>query len=206
VVRKLSYPEDFNYEEKTRSVWLTEEGVAKVESLLHIDNLYDETGKDSLEHLVRQALRAHHLYKKDVDYVVKDGEVIIVDEFTGRIMQGRRYSDGLHQAIEAKEGLKVANENQTLASITYQNYFRMYNKTCGMTGTAKTEESEFIYTYGMSVVVIPPNRPLAGPIILMWFIAKKKRNLLRWWKKLKNKIKWEDQYWWVRFLLKNRKG
>ncbi len=160
VVRKLSYPEDFNYEEKTRSIWLTEEGVAKVENLLHIDNLYDETGKDSLEHLVRQALRAHHLYKKDVDYVVKDGEVIIVDEFTGRLMQGRRYSDGLHQAIEAKEGLKVANENQTLASITYQNYFRMYNKTCGMTGTAKTEESEFIYTYGMPVVVIPPNRPL----------------------------------------------
>jgi len=160
VVRKLSYPEDFDYEEKTRSIWLTERGVTKVENLLHIDNLYEETGKDSLEHLVRQALRAHHLYKKDVDYVVKDGEVIIVDEFTGRLMHGRRYSDGLHQAIEAKEGLRVANENQTLASITYQNYFRMYNKTCGMTGTAKTEESEFIYTYGMPVVVIPPNRPL----------------------------------------------
>ncbi len=160
VVRRLSYPEDFDYEEKTRSIWLTEKGVTKVENLLHIDNLYEETGKGSLEHLVRQALRAHHLYKKDVDYVVKDGEVIIVDEFTGRLMHGRRYSDGLHQAIEAKEGLKVANENQTLASITYQNYFRMYNKTSGMTGTAKTEESEFIYTYGMPVVVIPPNRPL----------------------------------------------
>ncbi len=160
VVRKLSYPEDFDYEEKTRSIWLTEQGVTKVENLLHIDNLYEETGKGSLEHLVRQALRAHHLYKKDVDYVVKNGEVIIVDEFTGRLMHGRRYSEGLHQAIEAKEKLKVANENQTLASITYQNYFRMYGKTCGMTGTAKTEESEFLYIYGMPVVVIPPNRPL----------------------------------------------
>lgn len=160
VVRKLVPKEDFDFEEKTRSIWLTERGIAKVEKLLHVENLYEETGKGTLEHLVRQALRAHYLYKKDVDYVVKDGQVIIVDEFTGRLMYGRRYSDGLHQAIEAKEGLQVASENQTLASITYQNYFRMYEKICGMTGTAKTEEEEFIYTYGMPVVVIPTNKPL----------------------------------------------
>lgn len=160
VVRKLLPKEDFDFEEKTRSVWLTEKGIAKVEKLLHVGNLYEETGKGTLEHLVRQALRAHYLYRRDVDYVVKDGQVIIVDEFTGRLMYGRRYSDGLHQAIEAKEGLQVASENQTLASITYQNYFRMYEKICGMTGTAKTEEEEFIYTYGMPVVVIPTNKPL----------------------------------------------
>jgi len=160
VVRKLTPKEDFDFEEKTRSVWLTEKGIAKIEKLLHVANLYEETGKGTLEHLVRQALRAHYLYKRDVDYVVKDGQVIIVDEFTGRLMYGRRYSDGLHQAIEAKEGLQVASENQTLASITYQNYFRMYEKICGMTGTAKTEEEEFIYTYGMPVVVIPTNKPL----------------------------------------------
>ncbi|MCX7729724.1 MAG: preprotein translocase subunit SecA, partial [Candidatus Caldatribacterium sp.] len=160
VVRKLLPKEDFDFEEKTRSVWLTEKGIAKVEKLLHVENLYEETGKGTLEHLVRQALRAHYLYRRDVDYVVKDGQVIIVDEFTGRLMYGRRYSDGLHQAIEAKEGLQVASENQTLASITYQNYFRMYEKICGMTGTAKTEEEEFIYTYGMPVVVIPTNKPL----------------------------------------------
>lgn len=160
VVRKLLLKEDFDFEEKTRSVWLTEQGIAKIEKLLHVENLYEETGKGTLEHLVRQALRAHHLYKRDVDYVVKDGQVIIVDEFTGRLMYGRRYSDGLHQAIEAKEGLQVASENQTLASITYQNYFRIYEKICGMTGTAKTEEEEFIYTYGMPVVAIPTNRPL----------------------------------------------
>jgi len=160
VARKLSHPIDFDFEEKTRSIWLTEEGISKVEKLLHVDNLYDTAGKDSIEQRVRQSLRAHHLYKKDVDYVVRNGEVIIVDEFTGRLMEGRRYSDGLHQAIEAKEKVQVANENQTLASVTYQNYFRMYNKICGMTGTAKTEEDEFIYTYGMSVVVIPTNKPL----------------------------------------------
>ena len=160
VARKLSHSVDFDFEEKTRSIWLTEEGISKVEKLLHVDNLYDTAGKDSIDQRVRQSLRAHHLYKKDVDYVVRNGEVIIVDEFTGRLMEGRRYSDGLHQAIEAKENVQVANENQTLASVTYQNYFRMYNKICGMTGTAKTEEDEFIYTYGMSVVVIPTNKPL----------------------------------------------
>ena len=160
MARKLSHSVDFDFEEKTRSIWLTEEGISKVEKLLHVDNLYDTAGKDSIDQRVRQSLRAHHLYKKDVDYVVRNGEVIIVDEFTGRLMEGRRYSDGLHQAIEAKENVQVANENQTLASVTYQNYFRMYNKICGMTGTAKTEEDEFIYTYGMPVVVIPTNKPL----------------------------------------------
>jgi len=160
VVRRLRQGEHFDIEEKTKAVWLTEEGVREVEKLLHVDNLYEDTGKGTLEHLVRQALRAHHLYRKDVDYVVKNGEVIIVDEFTGRLMHGRRYSDGLHQAIEAKEKLQVKEENQTLASISYQNYFRMYEKICGMTGTAKTEEEEFIFTYGMPVVVIPTNKPL----------------------------------------------
>jgi len=160
VARRLVRSEDFDLEEKTRSVWLTDTGIAKVESLLHVDNLYEGSGKNTTEHLVRQSLRARHLYKNDVDYVVKSGEVIIVDEFTGRLMHGRRYSEGLHQAIEAKENLQVANENQTLASITYQNYFRMYDKVSGMTGTAKTEETEFVYTYGMPVVVIPPNKPL----------------------------------------------
>ncbi len=160
VVRRLRQGEHFEVEEKTKAVWLTEEGVREVEKLLHVDNLYEDTGKGTLEHLVRQALRAHHLYRKDVDYVVKNGEVIIVDEFTGRLMHGRRYSDGLHQAIEAKEKLQVKEENQTLASISYQNYFRMYEKICGMTGTAKTEEEEFIFTYGMPVVVIPTNKPL----------------------------------------------
>ncbi|HAX99406.1 MAG TPA: preprotein translocase subunit SecA [Candidatus Atribacteria bacterium] len=160
VSRKLSHSVDFDFEEKTRSIWLTEEGISKVEKLLHVDNLYDTAGKDSIEQRVRQSLRAHHLYKKDVDYVVRNGEVVIVDEFTGRLMEGRRYSDGLHQAIEAKENVQVANENQTLASVTYQNYFRMYDKICGMTGTAKTEEDEFVYTYGMPVVLIPTNMPL----------------------------------------------
>ncbi|MCX6090972.1 MAG: preprotein translocase subunit SecA [Candidatus Atribacteria bacterium] len=160
VARRLTHPEDYDLEEKTRSIWLTEAGIAQVEKSFHVENLYDTAGKDSVEHLIRQSLRARHLYKKDVDYVIRNGEVIIVDEFTGRLMEGRRYGDGLHQAIEAKENVPVANENQTLASITYQNYFRMYAKICGMTGTAKTEEEEFLYTYGMPVVVIPTNKLL----------------------------------------------
>src|SRR5690606_36972714 len=126
---------------------------------LGIDNLYDEQHFE-LTHYVNQALRALTLVKRDRDYVVKDGQVIIVDEFTGRLMFGRRYSDGLHQAIEAKEGVKIERESQTLASITFQNYFRMYEKLAGMTGTAKTEENEFIKIYGMDVVVIPTNLPM----------------------------------------------
>jgi preprotein translocase subunit SecA len=136
---------------------LTEEGNSKVEQLLGIENLYDPQYLDLLHHIY-QALKAHHLYRRDVDYMVKDGEVIIVDDFTGRLMPGRRWSDGLHQAIEAKEQVKVRNENQTLATITFQNYFRMYNKMCGMTGTAETEAVEFKKIYNLDVQVIPPNR------------------------------------------------
>ncbi len=150
---------DFTIEEKSKTVSLTEEGNAKVERFLGVENLYDLSNM-SLVHHVHQALRAHALYKRDVDYVVKDGEVIIVDEFTGRLMPGRRWSDGLHQAVEAKEGVKIANENQTLATITFQNYFRMYKKLGGMTGTADTEAAEFARIYNLDVMVIPPNRAM----------------------------------------------
>jgi preprotein translocase subunit SecA len=144
-------------EEKTRSVALTEDGVERVERLLGIDNLYDPRNM-TINHHVQQALRAHVLFKRDVDYIVKEGQVIIVDEFTGRLMPGRRYSDGLHQALEAKESVKVENENQTLASITFQNYFRMYEKLAGMTGTADTEAAEFAKIYKLDVVVVPTHQ------------------------------------------------
>jgi preprotein translocase subunit SecA len=157
IIPRLHNEADYTIDEKMRSVALTEEGVAKTERLLAIDNLYDPTHLETLHHLT-QALKAHTLFKKDVDYVVKEGEVIIVDEFTGRLMPGRRYSEGLHQALEAKEHLKVANENQTLASITFQNYFRMYSKLGGMTGTADTEATEFHAIYKLEVMVIPTNR------------------------------------------------
>lgn len=159
IVPRLKAETDYNVDEKARTVSMTEEGVAKVEKILGIDNLFDDANFE-LNHYLIQALKAHTLFVRDRDYVVKDGEVIIVDEFTGRLMPGRRYSDGLHQAIEAKEGVQVAKESQTLASITYQNYFRMYQKLAGMTGTALTEEQEFRQIYGMDVVVIPTNRPL----------------------------------------------
>ncbi len=150
---------DFIVDEKARTVALTETGVLTVEKLLGVKNLYDPANIDLVHH-VQQGLRAHALYKRDVDYVVKDGEVIIVDEFTGRLMAGRRWSDGLHQAVEAKEKVKIQQENQTLASITIQNYFRMYAKLSGMTGTADTEAEEFAKIYNLDVVVIPTNRPL----------------------------------------------
>jgi preprotein translocase subunit SecA len=156
---RLQREADYTVEEKTRSLALTEDGVAKAERLLGVENLYDPIHIETLHHL-NQALKAHVLFKKDVDYVVKDGEVIIVDEFTGRLMPGRRYSDGLHQALEAKENLKVANENQTLASVTFQNYFRMYEKLAGMTGTADTEATEFHEIYKLDVAVMPTNRLL----------------------------------------------
>ena len=159
IIPRLKQDPHYTLDEKTRSVALTEEGVATAEQLLGVDNLYDPGNIESLHH-VNQALKAHVLFKGDVDYVVKDGEVIIVDEFTGRLMPGRRYSDGLHQALEAKERQKVANENQTLASITFQNYFRMYNKLAGMTGTADTEAVEFHTIYKLDVAVIPTNREL----------------------------------------------
>jgi preprotein translocase subunit SecA len=159
VMPRFKRDEHYTVEEKTKSCAFNEDGVAKAEELLKIDNLYDPANIDILHHLT-QALKAHVMFKKDVDYVVKDGEVIIVDEFTGRLMPGRRYSDGLHQALEAKEGLKVANENQTLASVTFQNYFRMYDKLAGMTGTADTEASEFHEIYKLEVMVMPTNREL----------------------------------------------
>ena len=160
--KRKSYTGDFTVDEKAKSATLTEEGVLKVEKLLQVDNLYDPRHIEILHH-VNQALRAHALFKLDVDYVVKEGEVIIVDEFTGRLMPGRRWSDGLHQAIEAKEGVKIENENQTLATITFQNYFRMYEKLSGMTGTADTEAEEFHKIYKLDVTVIPTNRPLLRP-------------------------------------------
>ena len=150
---------DFTVEERTRTVALTEEGVLKVERLLNLDNLYNAINME-MNHHVQQALRAHVLYLRDREYVVKDDEVIIVDEFTGRLMPGRRWSDGLHQAVEAKEGVKIQRENQTLATITFQNYFRMYKKLAGMTGTADTEAAEFNKTYKLDVTAIPTNKPL----------------------------------------------
>ncbi len=149
----------YKIDEKAKAVTLTEEGVAQCERLLGVENLYDPANTELLHH-VQQALKAHKLFKKDVDYIVKDGQVIIVDEFTGRIMPGRRYSDGLHQALEAKEGVKIESENQTLASITFQNYFRMYEKLAGMTGTADTEAAEFKKIYNLDVVVIPTHKPM----------------------------------------------
>ncbi|HTV58294.1 MAG TPA: preprotein translocase subunit SecA [Verrucomicrobiae bacterium] len=159
IIPKLIQEIDFTIEEKHRTATLTEEGVAKVERLLSLGNLFD-AGNMEIFHHVYQALRAHALYQKDVDYVVKEGEVIIVDEFTGRQMPGRRWSDGLHQAVEAKEGVKIERENQTLATITFQNYFRMYKKLSGMTGTAETEAAEFQKIYSLDVCVIPTNKTL----------------------------------------------
>ncbi len=159
IIPKLIQDIDYTLDEKHRTATLTEEGVSKCERLLGLGNLYDPAHMETIHH-VYQGLRAHTLYKRDVDYVVKDGEVIIVDEFTGRQMPGRRWSDGLHQAVEAKEGVKIERENQTLATITFQNYFRMYKKLSGMTGTAETEAPEFGKIYNLDVVVIPTNRTL----------------------------------------------
>ena len=159
VIPRLKEEDHYTIDEKARQVVLTEEGVKIVENGLGVENLYDHKNMEILHH-VNQALKAHTLFKRDVDYIVKQGEVIIVDEFTGRLMPGRRYSDGLHQALEAKEKVKIENENQTLASITFQNYFRMYEKLSGMTGTADTEAAEFKKIYDLDVVVIPTNMPM----------------------------------------------
>jgi len=159
LIPRLSKETDYTIDEKARSAILTEEGVARAEKLLQVDNLFDPEYIELLHH-INQALKAHALFKLDVDYIVKNGEVIIVDEFTGRLMPGRRYSEGLHQALEAKEGVKIENENQTLATVTFQNYFRMYNKLSGMTGTADTEATEFKKIYDLDVVVIPTNMPM----------------------------------------------
>jgi len=159
VIPRLQRDTDYTVDEKLKNAILTDDGVTHVERLLGIDDLSDPEHGDLMHH-VHQALRAHAVYKRDVDYVVKDGQVIIVDEFTGRLMFGRRYSDGLHQSIEAKEGVKVERESQTLATITFQNYFRMYDKLAGMTGTAKTEEEELAKIYNLPVLIIPTHRPM----------------------------------------------
>jgi preprotein translocase subunit SecA len=159
VIPRLSADKHYSIDEKARTATLTEEGVARCEQVLKVDNLFDPRYIELLHH-INQALKAHTLFKRDVDYIVKDGEVIIVDEFTGRLMPGRRYSEGLHQALEAKENVKIENENQTLATITFQNYFRMYDKLAGMTGTADTEAAEFKKIYNLDVMVIPTNMPM----------------------------------------------
>ncbi len=159
IIPRLKKEHDYTVEEKSRTVVLTEEGVAHVEGYLNVQNLYEPRNIEIVHH-VNQALKAHTLFRRDVDYLVKDGQVIIVDEFTGRVMPGRRYSDGLHQALEAKEKVKIERENQTLASITFQNYFRMYRKLAGMTGTADTEATEFKKIYNLEVVVMPTNMPM----------------------------------------------
>ena len=158
-VSSLKPEKDYTYDEKTKGVQLTEEGMSKAERVFQIENLFDVSNV-AINHHITQALKAHASMHKDIDYVVQDGEIVIVDQFTGRLMKGRRYSDGLHQAIEAKENLEIQNESMTLATITFQNYFRMYKKLAGMTGTAKTEEEEFRNIYNMSVVVIPTNRDI----------------------------------------------
>jgi preprotein translocase subunit SecA len=159
IVPRLVRDEDFTIDEKARTVVLTDEGVVHCEEILNVGNLFDPANI-TLQHHILQALRAHFLFTRDDHYIVKDGQVVIVDEFTGRLMPGRRFSDGLHQALEAKEGVKVEAENQTLASITFQNFFRMYRKLSGMTGTADTEAVEFQQIYGLEVIVAPPNKPM----------------------------------------------
>ncbi|MEG1415086.1 MAG: preprotein translocase subunit SecA [Clostridium sp.] len=158
-VKTLTREEDFTVDEKQRGILMTDKGVEKAEKFFSLDNYADPENME-IQHHVIQALKAHNLMQRDIDYVVRDGEIIIVDEFTGRLMDGRRYSDGLHQAIEAKEGVKIERESKTLATITFQNYFRIYNKISGMTGTAQTEEAEFREIYGLDVVVIPTNKPV----------------------------------------------
>ena len=159
IIPRLTRDEDYQVDEKARSVVLLEAGIEKAEKALGITNLYDPKNMELVHH-IQQGLKAHTLFRRDVDYMVKDGQVVIVDEFTGRLMPGRRYSDGLHQALEAKEGVKIERENQTLATITFQNYFRMYDKLAGMTGTAETEEAEFGKIYELDVLVVPTNQPL----------------------------------------------
>jgi len=159
IVRKLKPIEQYTVDEKARTAMLTEEGVARCEELLHLENLYDPSNI-AAQHHVLQSLKAHHVFKRDVDYIVKDDQVVIVDEFTGRLMPGRRFSDGLHQALEAKERVRIEAENQTLAAITFQNYFRLYEKLAGMTGTADTEAVEFHQIYGLEVISIPPNKAM----------------------------------------------
>jgi len=180
-VRKLTRDEHYTIDEKARQVMLTDEGVARIEELLEVDNLYDPRHVEMLHH-VTQSLKARGIFQRDVDYIVRSGQVIIVDEFTGRTMEGRRYSDGLHQALEAKEGVKIERENQTLATITFQNYFRMYEKLAGMTGTADTEAPEFKKIYNLDVVVVPTHQPMIRidqPDVIYKNIAAKDRAIVK---------------------------
>ena len=179
VVRAMKRDEHYTVDEKKKSVALTDEGAQKVERAFAIDNLNDPENAE-LNHHIHCALRAHALMKRDVDYVVQNGQVVIVDEFTGRLMIGRRYSEGLHQAIEAKEHVKVERESKTLATITFQNYFRMYEKLSGMTGTAKTEEGEFQAIYSLDVVEIPPTGPTSARIWTTWSTRTSRPSLMPW--------------------------
>ena len=160
LVKTLKENEDYNIDEKQRVATLTEDGISRIEKMMGVENIYEAGGYKEIHH-IEQALKAQAIFKNDVDYVVKDGEILIVDEFTGRLMPGRRYSQGLHQAIEAKEGVDIQRESKTLATVTFQNYFRLFEKLAGMTGTAKTEEEEFYKLYGLPVVVVPTNKPIA---------------------------------------------
>lgn len=180
-VKRLKEEDHYKVDEKANSVILTEEGISRVETYFNLEN-YGDPSHMELQHHISQALKANYLFKADKDYMVKDGEIIIVDEFTGRLMEGRRYSDGLHQAIEAKENVKVLKESKTLATITFQNYFRMYNKLSGMTGTALTEENEFRSTYNLDVIVIPTNKPIARidqPDVVYKTVEGKYRGLIK---------------------------
>ncbi len=188
---------DFVVNEKDKIVNLTEQGVKKVEKFFNIENLADPENLE-IQHNIILALRAHNLMLKDQDYVVKDDEVLIVDEFTGRIMPGRRYSDGLHQAIEAKEHVKVKRESKTLATITFQNFFNKYDKKGGMTGTALTEEKEFRDIYGMDVVEIPTNRPVQRIDLEDAVYMTKKKNSMQLWRLLKKHMQRDSRFWLVR--------
>jgi preprotein translocase subunit SecA len=166
-------------DEKQRTIGVTDEGWVTIEKLLGIGNIADAENWE-LKHYVETAIKAHALYKRDVEYVVKDGEVIIVDTFTGRLMPGRRWSDGLHQSIEAKEGVNIRKEDQTLATITFQNYFRLYKKLSGMTGTAETEAAEFEKIYKLEIVVIPTNKPMLRLENPTWSTGRRRKSTRRW--------------------------
>ena len=197
---------DYTVDEKSRSVTLTETGVAKVERLLGVHNLYDPRQIDTLHH-VQQALKAHAIFKRDVDYVVKDGEVIIVDEFTGRLMPGRRWSDGLHQAVEAKERVHIREENQTLATITIQNYFRMYKKLAGMTGTADTEAPEFKKIYKLDVtVVIPTHRKMVRQDNADVVYRSDNEKFDAVVQEIEERTRRVNRFWWERPQWRNRNG
>ena len=185
VIPQLEKDKHYTVDEKQKSAVLTDDGIQRVQEILKIANLYDMRNIEVLHH-VNQSLRAHTLFKNEVDYVVRDGKVIIVDEFTGRLKEGSRWSDGLHQAVEAKEGVDVKSENQTLASITFQNYFRLYSKLSGMTGTADTEAEEFGKIYNLEVVVIPTNLPMIRDDRPTWFMPREQESTKQWPSSLKN--------------------